>query len=242
MVLLVAKSVRLIDGVLKSGQQGRLTIIGRNTKIIGNITKKRTAMAGNSLTDVRTRILDAAFDLLGEHGVSKLSQPRVAKAAGVRQSHLTYYFPTRADLLKATALHSIEAMIGNLASRASEGLLSPEMLAQIAGEAVGDKRRARIILGLVVASEEDREIKGFLHDFVVRVRAGVARVVDLLGYEVEPATVVRFHSLIVGAAVLHVARDDADSRGESAEMARYAVEQLLFGAPRRNPQIAGRSR
>ena len=189
-------------------------------------------MPRENAQDVRNRILEAALDLLGDHGVSKLSQPNVAKAAGVRQSQLTYYFPTRADLLKATALHSIEEMLGMLAGRAAEGNLSPDMLAQIAGAMVGDKRRARIMLGLVVASDEDREIKGFLRDFVVRVRAGVGRVAELLGHNAEPGNVALFHTLIVGAAVLQLARDDAASRRESAEMARFAVEQLLLGKPR----------
>ena len=188
-------------------------------------------MPGKSNTDVRTSILEAALDLLGDHGVSKLTQPSVAKAAGVRQSHLTYYFPTRPDLLKATALHSIESMIGMLARRASEGKLSPDMLARIAGDMVGDKRRARVVLGLVVASDEDREIKGFLRDFVARVRAGVGRVVKLLGGEANPENIALFHTLVVGAAVLHIARDNLASRRESAAMVRFAVEQLLHDQP-----------
>lgn len=189
-------------------------------------------MPRNTSTDARTRILDAALDLLGDQGVSKLSQPNVAKAAGMRQSHLTYYFPTRSDLLKATAMHSIEAMIETLAANASEGKLSPDKLARIAGDMVGDKRRARVMLGLIVASDADREIKGFLRDFVARVRVGIARIVKMFEHEVEPKNVALFHTLIVGAATLHLARDNAASRRESAMIARYAVEQLLLGNPR----------
>jgi AcrR family transcriptional regulator len=184
-------------------------------------------MRRDTAIDVRTSILEAALGLLGDHGVSKLTQPSVAKAAGIRQSHLTYYFPTRADLLKATAMHSIESMIGMLARRASEGKLSPNLLAQIAGDMVGDKRRARIVLGLVAASDEDREIKTFLRDFVDRVRTGIGRVVELLGLPADPNKIVLFHTLVVGAAVLHLARDNAASRRESAAMVRFAVEQLL---------------
>ena len=192
-------------------------------------------MRHDTAIDVRTRILEAALELLGDHGVGKLTQPNVAKAAGVRQSHLTYYFPTRPDLLKATALHSIEAMIGMLTARASEGQLSPDMLAQVASTMVSDKRRARVVLGLVVASDEDPEIKGFLRDFVARVRAGVGRVVELLGQKADPENIALFHTLIVGAAVLHIARDNAASRRESALMVRFAVEQLLPGEPRTAP-------
>ena len=188
-------------------------------------------MRRDSDIDVRTSILEAALGLLGDHGVSKLTQPSVARAAGIRQSHLTYYFPTRADLLKATALHSIESMIGMLARRASEGKLSPDLLAQIAGDMVGDKRRARVVLGLVVASDEDREIKAFLRDFVERVRGGIGRVVELLGLPADPERIALFHTLVVGAAVLHIARDNAASRRESATMVRFAVEQLLQDQP-----------
>ncbi len=188
-------------------------------------------MTSVTATDVPSRILEAALDLLGEHGVGKLTQPNVAKAAGVRQSHLTYYFPTRADLLKATALYSIDSMISVLANRASTGQLSPDMLARIAGEMVGDKRRARVVLGLVVASDEDPEIKGFLRDFVTRVRAGIGRIARLLGQEADADSVALFHTLIVGAAVLHVARDNTASRRESTRMVHLAVEQLLASAP-----------
>ena len=49
----------------------------------------------------RQRILDAAIRIARKSGIKALTQPRVAAAAGVRQSHLTYYFPRKADLLAA---------------------------------------------------------------------------------------------------------------------------------------------
>jgi len=48
---------------------------------------------------VRQRLLDAALQIMEEEGFVALTQPRVARQAGVRQSHLTYYFPRKADLL-----------------------------------------------------------------------------------------------------------------------------------------------
>src|SRR5919205_3165991 len=101
--------------------------------------------------DVRERILQAALDLLSQSGAHELTQPRVAKAAGVRQSHLTYYFPTRADLLQALAHYSIEKFVGQLA-HAQPGRLPFEM-----ASAAADKRRTRVMLGLVAAA--DREAK-----------------------------------------------------------------------------------
>ena len=65
--------------------------------------------------DVRGRILEAALGLLAESGAHELTQPKVARAAGVRQSHLTYYFPTRGELLQEVARHSIDKLAGQLA-------------------------------------------------------------------------------------------------------------------------------
>ena len=180
-------------------------------------------------TDVRQRILDAALGLMAEQGFMEVTQPKIARAAGVRQSHLTYYFPTRSELLKALAMHSIESMLGSLAAGASEGKLTPELFARFVGEALADKRRARVMLGLIVSSEEDREIKQFLRDFIARVRVAMTGVAKLLGREPEQINVVALHMLFVGATIMNIARDDANSRRECAEIARLAVETFLPG-------------
>lgn len=196
-------------------------------------------MPPDDATDVRTKILDAALGLMAEHGFMEVTQPKIARAAGVRQSHLTYYFPTRNELLKALALHSIETLLGSLAAGASAGKLTPAMFAQVAGEALADKRRARVMLGLIVSSEEDREIKQFLRDFIGRVRVTMTGVARLLGREPDPLNVVALHMLFVGATILNVARDDANSRRECAEVARMAIETFLPGgelAPARQPK------
>lgn len=184
-------------------------------------------MPPDDATHVRQRILDAALGLMAEHGFMEVTQPKIARAAGVRQSHLTYYFPTRAELLKALAMHSIEILLGSLATGASAGKLTPALFAQFAGEALADKRGARVMLGLIVSSEEDREIKQFLRDFVVRVRATLTDVARLLGRDPDQSNIVALHMLFVGAAVLNVARDDANSRRECAQIARLAVEAFL---------------
>lgn len=48
--------------------------------------------------DLRTRILEAALRVVESQGIAALTQPKVAVEAGIRQSHLTYYFPRRSDL------------------------------------------------------------------------------------------------------------------------------------------------
>src|SRR2546423_7215859 len=106
--------------------------------------------------DVRDRILEAALGLLAESGAHELTQPRVSRAAGVRQSHLTYYFPTRADLLQAVARHSIEALAARLQKpkRTRRAPLSDEL-----ASAAADKGRVRVMLGLVSAADRHPGLK-----------------------------------------------------------------------------------
>lgn len=47
----------------------------------------------------KQKVLDAALQIVEEQGIGALTQPKVAKQAGVRQSNLTYYFPHKSDLL-----------------------------------------------------------------------------------------------------------------------------------------------
>jgi AcrR family transcriptional regulator len=50
---------------------------------------------------VERDILDAAWALSAEHGVAALSVREVARSVGIRQQSLTYYFPSKQDLLDA---------------------------------------------------------------------------------------------------------------------------------------------
>jgi len=185
-------------------------------------------MATDSKADTRTRILDAAYALLSRHGVAELSQPKIARAAGLRQSHLTYYFPTRSDLLQALARHSIGQMLDQLSGEAARGSLTPERMAELIGGMVSDKRRARTMLGLVVTSDENREIKQFLREFVAHIRGGITGLARTLGTDADEERVAAFHSLMVGAAILNVARDNPQSRKDCSRLARFAVEHILF--------------
>src|SRR6185436_15471212 len=125
--------------------------------------------------DVRTRILETAFGLLSGHGAAYLTQPRVSRAAGVRQSHLTYYFPTRGDLLVGLARYSIDILAGPMVAQAERGALTKAQLPAILLDALSDRRRIRAILGLIAAADEDEKVRDALREFIPLVRARLAR-------------------------------------------------------------------
>jgi AcrR family transcriptional regulator len=128
---------------------------------------------------VRERLLSAALAILREEGIQELTQVQVARRAGVRQSHLTYYFPKRYDLVEAVALRFIERMEGALrdvAAGAVEG--DPGELLRHMAAAIGEAGHMRMFTGLVVAADGDPA----LHALVVRQTRRVQTLLaDVLG-------------------------------------------------------------
>ncbi|HZE59344.1 MAG TPA: TetR/AcrR family transcriptional regulator [Burkholderiales bacterium] len=173
--------------------------------------------------DVRERLLEAALELLAESGAHELTQPKVAKAAGVRQSHLTYYFPTRADLLQEVARYSIGKLAGQLAHAKVH---NPTQVAHGIAAGSADKRRVRVLLGLVTAADRDPKIRQRLRKFIEELRGTMTPALAQGGLETDPDSVAFFHSVVVGCAVLQLARDNAAARAEAQAVIRKAARYL----------------
>jgi TetR/AcrR family transcriptional regulator, transcriptional repressor for nem operon len=62
----------------------------------------------------RERIVVAAAELIGEHGVAETSLDDVIERAGASKSQLYHYFADRSDLLRAVVVHNIEGVLGRL--------------------------------------------------------------------------------------------------------------------------------
>src|SRR5512139_1259618 len=177
--------------------------------------------------DVRARILTAACALLAREGVTALTQPKVSRAAGVSQSHLTYYFPKRADLRLAVARQALEETVaqihaaapGSRASRIARGVGALQ-------SRLADQRIGRLMVGLIVASETDRDLKRSLGTFVDSIRAKLRGALQDMGLATDRRTVAAVHAMAVGLAVLNLARDTAASRREVGEVMGAALPRL----------------
>ena len=171
--------------------------------------------------DTRTRILDAALALAAEGGVQELTQPRIARAAGVRQSHLTYYFPTIADLLQAVARHMVDAAVAEVRAKAPGR--HPAAVADVFARIATEPRRVRVMLALVTAADRDEALKPGLRRLVRELRAGIAAALASAGVAAGPDDVAFVHSAIVGSAVLHLGRSNAGARRE----VRVVIDRVM---------------
>ncbi|GAA4817895.1 TetR/AcrR family transcriptional regulator [Nocardioides caeni] len=66
--------------------------------------------------DVQRRILDAAVEVMLEHGYSGASTVRIQERAGVSRGRLLHHFPSRDALLIAASQHLAKARVGELPS------------------------------------------------------------------------------------------------------------------------------
>src|SRR5829696_5131295 len=89
--------------------------------------------------------------------------PFWARRAGVRQSHLTYYFPKRYDLVEAVAVRfiaGVEHGLREMAARA-QGADPGELLRSMA-HAIAETGHMRMFTGVVVAADGDPALRAII--------------------------------------------------------------------------------
>ncbi len=171
---------------------------------------------------VKQNILQAGMALLKQQGFAALTQPQVAKAAGCKQSHLTYYFPTRNDLLLAIAEYSVDTMLAELTGRLAEKPQRQTLSDAIVHNVV-EGLPPRVLLGLAVAADNDPAIRQQLSRLIDHVRATIKMVLKKSGLASDDDAALLFHAVVVGLAVMHQARQT----GESAREIQSGVDVII---------------
>ena len=172
--------------------------------------------------NVRDSILAAGVGLLKDKGIAALTQPQVARAAGIKQSHLTYYFPTRADLLLGIAEQSIGRTMEDISARVDE---NPDQatLASTFTDVMISGVPPRVMIGLIVAADADSEIRKPLRKLIKHVRAQVHMLLTKSGLASNPEAAMLFHAAVVGLGVMHQARMNPQSANE----VRHGIAAML---------------
>ena len=177
-------------------------------------------------TDIRERLLMAAVSLVREHGLPKLTQPRVAKAAGVSQSHLTYYFPTRADLVHAVLQRAAErqrAGVEATVAAADEGV---EALVRALAETLSRPENTRVLVSFVLAADTDPAARAMFEGLVAGMRATIAEMIERVGIAPRPETVTLVHALGTGLAILELALGGSAAQPNTAATLRQLFRLL----------------
>lgn len=180
-----------------------------------------------SRDDIRLKLLDAALEVLLCKGIQAFTQARVAERAGVRQSHLTYYFPTRSDLLKAVVESGSQVVLETMG--ASSAMLPPtlEDFRHAMAEHVSGTRMPRLMMALSVASDEDPTLKLWMAEFESRIQENMRLALLHYGLTLDANELALFHATVVGISVLNVNASTKESSQQAGRMFVMAFDRLL---------------
>lgn len=191
---------------------------------------------------VKDNILQAGSALLRERGVGALTQPQIAQAAGVKQSHLTYYFPTRTDLLVAIAeqvvsqtLDRISASLVLAQAGGPGGPVVPADWTQRMADVLLTGMPPRVIIGLIAAADAEPDIRPALVRLVASVRHRLTQMLAHLGLAHDPTTALLAHATVLGLAVMYQARLTPEAEQELRTGLLGLIRLLPAHAPSLTP-------
>ncbi|MGO9931751.1 MAG: TetR/AcrR family transcriptional regulator [Steroidobacteraceae bacterium] len=176
---------------------------------------------------MRTRLLRAADEILASDGIQALTQTRVAETAGVRQSHLTYYFATRSALVKAIVECTASGVIAEFTSNPKRRQLTlPEIRKRLV-EQMSDRRMARRMVGMLVSSDEDPSLLAVFDEFEVQHRALLAQTLRQLGLDVSEMDVMLLHTSLMGISMRNSNRTSNAALREARALIGEAFDRLV---------------
>jgi AcrR family transcriptional regulator len=182
------------------------------------------------VANARDRILAAGLGLLASEGYAALTQTRIAAATGLRQGHLTYYFPRRTDLLQGIAEAAARAVLAAIDAGSGQRRLGRAAIRRLLLSQLDDSGLPRLMLALMAAADEDPAVRAWLVAFQDRMVDGLADHLAAAGVAVPRERVALFHATVVGLRLR--ALHDPAMRDLHAQVGR-AFDLLLTAPPRR---------
>lgn len=155
---------------------------------------------GRKPTGIREKILSTAEKLLLEGGIKKLAQPQLAKITGIPQGHITYYFPTRSDLILAIANKSFENMANILQTHATIKDKVKKTVLDLGIANITNRERTRMWIGLLVESDENSTLRAELEQ---KLRAAKKLMALTLMKDTHDKDTVVYLAFLWGLAIMH---------------------------------------
>ncbi|WP_296707089.1 TetR family transcriptional regulator [Rhodoblastus sp.] len=169
------------------------------------------------MEDRRKQIIDAGLAILAEEGLQGFTQPRIAARTGLRQSHLTYYYPTRTDLLVAVARAATEIQAAN-AQAMAQRIVTREDAADVIACGTARHENTRVLLALCEAAEQEPDVRALFNTLADGSIGLLMALLSKLGLKPIPAHADILHALFIGLSVTHLAtgRTNGEARSKAA--------------------------
>ncbi|WP_167760146.1 TetR/AcrR family transcriptional regulator [Paraburkholderia pallida] len=172
--------------------------------------------------DRRQQIIEVGLAILQEEGLRGFTQPRIAARAGLRQSNLTYYFPTISDLLAAVASAGVEAQL-----KAASGVVSKVTTCAQASEGIANMTSrhevTRVLMSLAQAADQEAEVRMLFNALTDGLAAEIRQLFDKLGITAQESGIDLVHAVVVGLSVIEL----ATGRRNGKDRTRQAMDLIL---------------
>ncbi len=188
------------------------------------------------MPDRREIVLDAAIKVVREGGYPALTQTKVASVAGMTQGHLTYYFPTRTDLVRAVAERIVRNQFAMFDAQELPVSVQEAVNNVTAFVVATETTRALATLMLAadaepVAGEAFAELAGGMRQrgtYLLASLTGDAKSPDAIASHALDGRLL--HATAVGAAVLSLAEGEGADNEETRRMLARLLDLLTRGA------------
>jgi len=160
------------------------------------------------MADKRTDIAEAALALVQEEGLAGLTQPRVAKRLGLRQSHVTYYFPTRGELLAAVTELAVQRRIAALDAMRRARTLQQKIRAL--ADVLVDPEQTRVLLALAQIADSEPALQPKFIALAEGIAPAATSVLQAAGAETSPEAIALLQTTATGLAVVALATGQND--------------------------------
>jgi AcrR family transcriptional regulator len=185
---------------------------------------------GANVEDRRKKILDAGLTILREQGLAGLTQPRVAAKTGLRQSHLTYYYPTRAELLMAVTRAAIEAQLAGARSL-TKGIESAEQAAARMATVAARHENTRVLAALNQAADQEPAVRALFNELLDGFIAELGTLLEKLKLSPTQARIDLLHGLFVGLSIIDLATGRKNGRARAKAALNLAFDLLSGEKP-----------
>src|SRR5580704_10583226 len=182
------------------------------------------------MTDRRQDIINASLAVLRESGYSGFTQPRVAAEVGLRQSHLTYYFPTRVDLLMGVGRVAVDRQLA--AVDLILGTSSVRGAAKAIANVVVRHENTRVIMALVQAADQEPALRELFRELADGIILRVGKLLRNLNIEPTDEHCYLLHALSVGLAVIDLATAREGGERRAALTLGTALSLMTTGQDR----------
>lgn len=178
--------------------------------------------------DRRQQIIEAGLDILREEGLRGFTQPRIAARTEMRQSNLTYYFPTISDLLTAVARAGVEAQL-DAASDVVSTVTTREQASERIAAMTSRHEVTRVLMSLAQAADHESEVRTLFNELTDGLAEEIRMLFGKLSIETQQPGIDLFHALIVGLSVIDLATGSR-SRNDRPRDAMDLILQMFENA------------